>query len=83
MEASPNPNGWESGPPESKSESWNYERRTELINIASALLQAQVVGVMRQPEAWEGSPLDAIDPKKSVGMAMAMITEAERVQPKR
>jgi hypothetical protein len=79
-----NPHSWESGPPESKQESWNWERRTELLNISSAVLQAQVMGTMRNRESWEGegNPLDSVDPKLAVRLAKQLIEEAEIVRPK-
>lgn len=79
-----NPHSWESGPPESKSESWNWERRTELLNISSAVMQAQIMGVMRNSESWQGNdnPLDSIDPKLAVRLAKQLIDEVEVLQPK-
>lgn len=76
------PHSWDSGPPESKNESWNYERRTELISVAQGVLQAQVMGAMRR-ESWEsegGTP--CVDPKLAVRLAKELIEEAERLQPK-
>lgn len=79
-----NPHSWESGPPESKSESWNWERRTELLNISSAVLQAQIMGVMRNSESWQGSenPLGNVDPKLAVRLAKGLIDEVETLRPK-
>ncbi len=76
------PHSWESGPPESKSESWNYERRTELLSISSAILQAQITG-MQNCEAWEGNnPLDAIDAQACAVLAKKLIDAVDNIQPK-
>lgn len=76
------PHSWGSGPPESKNESWNYERRTELVNVAQGILQAQVMGAMRR-ESWEeDADNPGVSPKLSVRLAKELIDEAERIHPK-
>jgi len=87
MEQKQSPHSWASGPPESKSESWNYERRSELLNISSSLLQAQIMGAMRRsPEDWrpeaDTGPLAGVSPEKAVNLAKKLIDEVEKVQPK-
>jgi hypothetical protein len=88
MEKQQSPHSWASGPPESKSESWNWERRTELLNISSGILQAQIMGSMkaRPAESWEagaaaGDP-PGVDPTRAVDLARRLIAAAEDVQPK-
>jgi hypothetical protein len=81
---SSNPHSWDSGPPESKAESWNWERRSELLNVASGLMQAQVMAAVKQPESWQGdaSPLDSIDATRAVTLAQQLIEATEKVRPK-
>jgi hypothetical protein len=82
------PHNWTSGPPESKSESWNYERRTELLNVSQGILQAQIMGAMKHsPESWqsddEKGQLPGVNAKKAVDLAKQLIDEVEKIQPKR
>jgi hypothetical protein len=77
----PSPHSWSSGPPESKSESWNYERRTELLNVASGILQAQVMGATRRGEPWKGEG-SCVSPTEAVRLAKELIDATEKVQPK-
>ena len=81
-EQNASPHSWASGPPESKSESWNFERRSELLNVASGLLQAQVMGAMRRGEPWQDGDGDVVSPKVAVRLAKELIEETEKVQPK-
>lgn len=80
------PHSWASGPPESKQESWNFERRSELLNISSVVLQAQVMGAMRrssESEAWQDRDgLPGVDAKLAVKLAKELIDEVEKLQPK-
>lgn len=78
----PSPHSWAAGPPDTKSESWNYERRSELLNIASGILQAQVMGAMKRGEPWQDEGSDAVSPKVAVRLAKELIEETEKVQPK-
>lgn len=81
--ATANPHSWASGPPESKSESWNWERRSELLNIASGLLQAQVMGAMKRGEPWQDEAgQNVVSPRRAVELAKELIDETERIQPK-
>jgi hypothetical protein len=82
---STSPNSWDSGPPESKSEAWNHERRSELLNVSQGILQAQIMGAMRNREDWQGDDgeLGGVDPDKAVNLAKRLINAVENVYPKR
>ena len=81
--ADPSPHSWNSGPPESKSEAWNHERRSELLNVASGILQAQVMNAAKRGDSWEGESETPVSPKTAVRLAKELIEETEKVHPKR
>ena len=41
---------WRSGPPKSETESWNYERRKEVLQVAAYMISASV----QAGEEWRG-----------------------------
>ena len=75
---------WEAGPPKSKTESWNYERRNEVLGIAQGLLQAQVASLARSPEVWEEktSLAELADPEGAVELAVRLQKAADNRCPK-
>ena len=84
MEKQVSPHAWDSGPPESKIEGWNYERRTELLSLSKGVLEAQIMGAMRNREEWQSDDgeLGGVDPKRAVELAKRLIAEVEKVHPK-